>query len=309
VQTWRGAENTPADWGGGVVTIGFFDGVHRGHRQIIGRAVERARERGERALVLTFDPHPGEVLRPGSHPALLTTLPFKTELLAAIGVDALCVEPFTPALSKVSATDFVREVLVERLRASVVVVGENFSYGHRAAGRLPSLREEGDRAGFEVEGVSLVRFDDQVMSSTGIRRRVAEGDVDAAAAALGRPHRVEGVVVHGDARGRTIGFPTANVDVTPWAAVPADGVYAGFACWGDRRQPAAISIGTNPTFAGRERRVEAFLLDFDGDLYGEYMAYEFIHRLRPTLRFETIDELVNQMAVDVQATRELTAAV
>ncbi|SNQ49099.1 Riboflavin biosynthesis protein RibF [Frankia canadensis] len=309
MQTWRGAENTPADWDGGVVTIGFFDGVHLGHRQIIGRAVARARERGERSLVLTFDPHPGEVLRPGSHPALLTTLRFKAELLAAIGVDAMCVQPFTLGFSKVSAAGFVREVLVERLRASVVVVGENFSYGHRAAGRLASLEAAGAREGFEVDGVRLVRVGEQVMSSTAIRSRVADGDVEAAAAALDRPHRVEGVVVHGDARGRTIGYPTANVDVTPWAAVPADGVYAGFACWDGRRQPAAISIGTNPTFAGRERRVEAFLLDFDGDLYGQYMAYEFTHRLRPTLRFESVDELVTQMAADVEATRELTLTV
>jgi riboflavin kinase/FMN adenylyltransferase len=309
VQTWRGAENTPADWGGGVVTIGFFDGVHLGHRQIIGRAVERARERGERAGVLTFDPHPGEVLRPGSHPALLTTLRYKAELLAAIGVDALCVQPFTLEFSRVPAAEFVRGVLVERLRASVVVVGENFSYGHRAAGTLATLAADGARAGFEVDGVRLVRSGDQVLSSTGIRQRVAEGDVESAAVALARPHRVEGIVVHGDARGRTIGYPTANIEVTPWAAVPADGVYAGFACWAGRRQPAAISIGTNPTFAGRERRVEAFLLDFDGDLYGEYMAYEFTHRLRPTLRFDSVDELVTQMAADVEATRAVTLPV
>ncbi|MCL9761522.1 bifunctional riboflavin kinase/FAD synthetase [Frankia sp. AiPa1] len=309
MHTWRGAENTPADWSGGVVTIGFFDGVHLGHRRIIGQAVARGHERGQRALALTFDPHPGEVLRPGSHPALLTTLRYKTELLAAIGVDALCVQPFTTEFSQVSATDFVREILLRQLRASVVVVGENFTYGHRAAGSLATLAADGAAAGFEVDGVRLVRAGAQVLSSTEIRRRVADGDVEAAEAALGRPHRVEGVVVHGDARGRTIGYPTANVEVTPWAAVPADGVYAGFACWAGRRQPAAISIGTNPTFAGRERRVEAFLLDFDGDLYGAYMAYEFTHRLRPTLRFESVDELVIQMAADVERTRAVTLAV
>ncbi|CAO5148771.1 Riboflavin kinase / FMN adenylyltransferase [Frankia sp. AiPs1] len=292
-----------------MVTIGFFDGVHLGHRRIIGQAVARGHERGQRALALTFDPHPGEVLRPGSHPALLTTLRYKTELLAAIGVDALCVQPFTTEFSQVSATDFVREILLRQLRASVVVVGENFTYGHRAAGSLATLAADGAAAGFEVDGVRLVRAGAQVLSSTEIRRRVADGDVEAAEAALGRPHRVEGVVVHGDARGRTIGYPTANVEVTPWAAVPADGVYAGFACWAGRRQPAAISIGTNPTFAGRERRVEAFLLDFDGDLYGAYMAYEFTHRLRPTLRFESVDELVIQMAADVERTRAVTLAV
>ncbi|EIV95973.1 bifunctional riboflavin kinase/FAD synthetase [Frankia sp. QA3] len=309
MQTWRGAENTPAEWRGGVVTIGFFDGVHLGHRQIIGQAVRRAHDRGERAVVLTFDPHPGEVLRPGSHPALLTTLRYKAELLAAIGVDALCVQPFTLDFSRVPPAEFVHGMLVERLGASVVVVGENFTYGHRAAGTLATLAADGAREGFEVDGVRLVRSGEQVLSSTEIRRRVAEGDVESAAVALARPHRVEGVVVHGDARGRTIGYPTANVEVTPWAAVPADGVYAGFACWDGRRQPAAISIGTNPTFAGRERRVEAFLLDFDGDLYGEYMAYEFTRRLRPTLRFESVDELVTQMAADVEATRTVTLPV
>jgi riboflavin kinase / FMN adenylyltransferase len=307
VQRWQGVDDTPVEWRGGVVTIGFFDGVHRGHRQIICHAVERARELGRPALVLTFDPHPGEVLRPGSHPALLTTLRFKIELLADIGVDALCIQPFTLDFSRVPADEFARKILRERLLADVVVVGENFTYGHRAAGTLASLARTGAEEGFEVDGIRLVRDDAAVLSSTHIRRRVAEGDVVAAARALGRPHRVEGVVVHGDHRGRSLGYPTANLDTTPWAAVPGDGVYAGFACWSGRRQPAAISIGTNPTFEGRRgRRVEAFLLDFDGDLYGEYMAYEFVERLRPTLRFDSVEELVARMAVDVEATRAAT---
>jgi riboflavin kinase/FMN adenylyltransferase len=187
------------------------------------------------------------------------------------------------------------------------VVGENFTYGHRAAGTLASLARTGAEEGFEVDGIRLVRENAAVLSSTHIRRRVAEGDVVAAARALSRPHRVEGVVVHGDHRGRSLGYPTANLDTTPWAAVPGDGVYAGFACWSGRRRPAAISIGTNPTFEGRRRRVEAFLLDFDGDLYGEYMAYEFVERLRPTLRFGSVAELVARMAVDVEATRAATS--
>jgi riboflavin kinase/FMN adenylyltransferase len=313
VRWWRGLDNTPVDWRGGVVTIGFFDGVHVGHRKIIGRAVERARTLGLPSLVLTFDPHPGEVLRPGSHPALLTTLQFKTELLAAIGVDALCVEPFTLAFSEVPADEFVAKILVETLRAKVVVVGQNFTYGHRALGKIDTLVRSGAQHGFEVDAAPLLREGEDtgpdatpVVSSTHIRAQVAEGDVVGAAQGLGRLHRVEGVVVHGDARGRTIGFPTANLQVTPWAAIPADGVYAGYACWSGRRQPAAISIGTNPTFAGRERRVEAFLLDFDGDLYGEYMAFEFVARLRPTLKFGSVDDLVVQMGLDVEATRTAT---
>ncbi|WP_045876074.1 bifunctional riboflavin kinase/FAD synthetase [Pseudofrankia sp. DC12] len=310
---WRGLDNTPVDWRGGVVTIGFFDGVHVGHRKIIGRAVARAQALGLPSLVLTFDPHPGEVLRPGSHPALLTTLPFKTELLAANGVDALCVQPFTLEFSEIPAEEFVAKILVETLQARVVVVGQNFSYGHRALGKIDTLVRSGAQHGFEVDGVPLLREDEltgpdatPVVSSTHIRAQVAEGDVAGAAQGLGRLHRVEGVVVHGDARGRTIGFPTANLQVTPWAAIPADGVYAGYACWSGRRQPAAISIGTNPTFAGRERRVEAFLLDFDGDLYGEYMAFEFVALLRPTLKFNSVEELVSQMTLDVEATRTAT---
>ncbi|MBX6388458.1 MAG: bifunctional riboflavin kinase/FAD synthetase [Frankia sp.] len=335
---WRGLENTPDDWRGGVVTIGFFDGVHLGHRRIIRRAVERARGSGQQVLVLTFDPHPAEVLRPGSHPALLTTLEFKAELLAALGVDALCVQPFTLEFSRVTADEFAAKILAETLRARVVVVGENFTYGHRALGTLQTLVRSGAEHGFEVEGVGLLDEETAaelaavggdparvahaagaatvaggragtatVMSSTHIRAQVAAGDVAAAARGLGRLHRVEGVVVHGDARGRTIGYPTANLEVTPWAAIPADGVYAGYACWEGHRQPAAISIGTNPTFAGKERRVEAYLLDFDGDLYDKYMAFEFVTLLRPTLKFGSVEELVSQMALDVEATRTATA--
>ncbi|MBL7501302.1 bifunctional riboflavin kinase/FAD synthetase [Frankia sp. CNm7] len=309
---WRGLDNTPDDWRGGVVTIGFFDGVHLGHRKIIGLAVERAKELGVPSLVLTFDPHPAEVVRPGSHPALLTTLEFKAELLEAIGVDALCVQPFTLEFSEVTADEFAAKILAETLRAQVVVIGENFTYGHRAAGKIDTLVRSGAELGFKVEGVSLLHEDEPetpVLSSTHIRAQVVEGDVAGAAHGLGRLHRVEGVVVHGDARGRTIGYPTANLQETPWAAVPADGVYAGFACWRGRRQPAAISIGTNPTFAGRERRVEAYLLDFDGDLYGEYMAFEFVAQLRPTLKFDSVEALVSQMALDVEATRTATTSV
>jgi riboflavin kinase/FMN adenylyltransferase len=310
VRWWRGLDNTPVDWRGGVVTIGFFDGVHLGHRKIIGRAVERAKELGVPSLALTFDPHPAEVVRPGSHPTLLTTLQFKAELLGAIGVDALCVQPFTLEFSEVTADEFAAKILAETLQARAVVVGENFTYGHRAAGKVDTLVRSGAELGFDVEGVSLLHEDAPngapVLSSTHLRSQIAEGDVAGAAHGLGRLHRVEGVVVHGDARGRTIGYPTANLQTTPWAAIPADGVYAGFACWRGRRQPAAISIGTNPTFAGRERRVEAFLLDFDGDLYGEYMAFEFVARLRPTLKFDSVDELVSQMALDVEASRTAT---
>ncbi len=297
----------PSDWRGGVVTVGFFDGVHLGHRQIIGRAVSRARDAGEPAVVLTFDPHPSEVLRPGTHPALLTTPRYKADLLASIGVDMLCVQPFTLEFSRLSPAAFVHEVLLGQLAASAVVVGANFHYGHKAAGDVAGLARTGAAYGFGVEGVPLLEEDGVLISSTHIRTLVHRGDVATAAHALGREHRVEGIVVRGDARGRTIGYPTANLSLTPHAAVPADGVYAGHAVQGGRRYAAAISVGTNPTFEGRERRVEAHLLDFDADIYGEYLPVEFTARLRGMVRFDSVDELVTQMGTDVEETRRLSS--
>jgi riboflavin kinase / FMN adenylyltransferase len=306
VRLWRGLTEIGADWAGGVVTIGYFDGVHRGHQRIVSRAVEIARSRGEPCVAVTFDPHPAEVIRPGTHPALLTTPSFKAELLARLGVDVLCVLPFDLPFSLITAESFDRDVIVGALRASAVVVGENFTYGHRALGNVELLRADGKALGFGVEAVRLLAEDSDVLSSTLIRHRIAEGDVETAARALGRDHRVEGVVVHGDARGRTIGYPTANLDTTPFAAIPGDGVYAGHAVRDEARFRAAISIGTNPTFDGTRRRVEAYLLDFDDDLYGEYLAFEFTTRLRPTLRFDSVDDLVVQMGRDVAATRTAT---
>jgi len=311
VQRWRGLDSAPASFGRCVVTIGQFDGVHRGHQATIGRAVEKAREAGLPSVVLTFDPHPSEVVRPGSHPPVLSGNRYKAELVEALGVDVLCVLPFTVDLSRTSPDGFVHSVLVEHLHAAAVVVGENFRYGHRAAGDVASLAEAGRRFGFSVEAMSLQGSADTTWSSTYVRSCVTAGDVEAAAAALGREHRVEGVVVRGDRRGREIGYPTANVEPLPWSAVPADGVYAGRVVRplgpGAEHLPAAISIGTNPTFAGRERRVEAFVLDAaEGlDLYGEHVGVAFTARLRDTERFASVEELVAQMDRDVERTREL----
>jgi riboflavin kinase/FMN adenylyltransferase len=204
---WRGLSDVPGNWPGGVVTIGYFDGVHRGHQRIVGRAVEIARSRDVPCVAVTFDPHPAEVIRPGTHPALLTTPSYKGELLARLGVDVLCVLPFDRAFSRVTAQEFDRDVIAGSLRAAAVVVGENFTYGNRALGNVELLRADGKALGFAVEAVRLLAADSDVLSSTLIRRRIAEGDVETAARALGRDHRVEGVVVHGDARGRTIGQP------------------------------------------------------------------------------------------------------
>jgi riboflavin kinase/FMN adenylyltransferase len=287
------------------VTIGIFDGVHEGHQRIIGRAVELAQERGVPSVVLTFDPHPIEIIRPGSHPPLLTGPRHKAELLEALGVDVMCVLPFTPEFRRLTADEFVHEVLVERLHVTGVVIGENFRYGAEGAGNVSSLTESGRRFGFTVEGLTLEGSADTTYSSTYIRSLVDAGDVEVAARVLGREHRVEGLVVRGDQRGRAIGYPTANLSLIPWSAVPADGIYAGRLLRGKDALPAAISIGTNPTFAGRERRVEAFVLDFSEDIYGERVGLTFTARLRDTVRFDTVEGLVAQMDIDVERTREL----
>jgi riboflavin kinase/FMN adenylyltransferase len=293
-----------------VVTIGVFDGVHRGHQQIVGAAVARARALGLPAVVLTFDPHPSEVVRPGSHPPMLTGRHVKAQLLEALGVDVMCVLPFTLEFSRLAPDEFVHAVLVERLHARVVIVGENFRYGQKAAGDVASLTASGRRFGFSVEGVPLQGSGETTWSSTYVRSCVDAGDVEGAAAALGRDHRIDGVVVRGDQRGRDLGYPTANLEPLPWSAVPADGVYAGRLLRSSGAVlPAAISIGTNPTFAGRERRVEAYVLDAGPglDLYGEHVGLTFAARLRETLRFEGVESLVAQMDEDVLRARELLA--
>jgi riboflavin kinase/FMN adenylyltransferase len=334
VQRWRGVDSAPAGWGRSVVTIGVFDGVHRGHKEIVGHTVQRARELGLASVVVTFDPHPSEVVRPGSHPAVLTEPTRKAELMEALGLDVLCVIPFTLEFSHLSAETFVHDVLVEHLHASAVVVGQNFRFGHRAAGDVHLLERLGRTFGFTVEGAPLVSTPpgSAVVSSTYIRSCVDAGDVAEAASALGRPHRLEGVVIRGDQRGRELGFPTANLFTAAHAAIPADGVYAGYLLrrkggpadgelasrptgsgqGGGRKEaerlPSAISIGTNPTFSGRERRVEAYVLDFDGDLYGERVGLDFVQRLREQRSYSSIEPLIAQIKQDVIDTRATLGA-
>jgi riboflavin kinase/FMN adenylyltransferase len=319
MERWRGYQAAPGSWGRSVVTIGVFDGVHRGHQATIGHAVKRATDLGIRSVVVTFDPHPSEVVRPGSHPAVLTEPGYKAELIDQLGADVLCVVPFTVDFSRLTPEAFVHDVLVEHLHARVVVVGENFRFGHRAAGDVALLERLGRTFGFAVESAPLVTENGTVFSSTYIRACVAAGDMAAAAAALGRPHRLEGVVVRGERRGRELGFPTANVLHSRYAAVPAHGVYAGWlelsaptlsggsgqASPAGERRMAAISIGTKPTFAGHQREVEAYLLDFDGDLYGEHVALDFAAHLREMRRYEGVDPLVAQMHEDVAQVRQL----
>jgi riboflavin kinase/FMN adenylyltransferase len=315
MQRWHGPLEVPEEFGPSVVTIGVFDGVHRGHQRIVARAVETAAELGLPVVVVTFDPHPDEVVRPGTHPPLLCTARREWELLAGLGVDAILVIPFTLEFSQLGPDEFVRAVLADRLHAARVVVGENFRFGHKAAGDVALLAELGEKYEFTAEGVPLLTEGGVTISSTGIRTMLAAGDVAGAAHDLGRPHRVEGVVVRGHQRGRSLGFPTANLETLPHTAIPADGVYAGWLARLDidgrelDRWPAAISVGTNPTFDGRERAVEAYALDRDDlDLYGEHVAVDFVSRLRPTLKFSSAADLVVQMHADVDDARRLLTA-
>ncbi|KMS89847.1 bifunctional riboflavin kinase/FAD synthetase [Prauserella rugosa] len=315
MQRWRGLADLPGGWGRCVVTIGVFDGVHRGHQVLIERTVATAAELGVPSVVLTFDPHPSEVLRPGSHPAQLTTLRRKADLVEQLGADVFCVLPFTPELSRLDPEEFVHEVLVDKLHAAAVIVGENFTFGRKAAGDVETLRTLGKRFGFTAQGATLQgtalpggsqASAEITFSSTYVRSCIDAGDVRAAADALGRPHRLEGIVVRGDGRGHDLGYPTANLSTPRFAAIPADGVYA---CWFERaggtRLAAAVSVGTNPTFSGRERTVEAFVLDVDEDFYGQQVALDFVERLRGQIRFDGPQGLIDQMADDVTRTREL----
>jgi len=314
VQRWHGLESVPPGWGHCVVTIGVFDGIHRGHQSIIAEAVRLAGERGVPSVLLTFVPHPSEVVRPGSHPPVLTSIVRRAELVEQLGIDVFCPLPFTLEFSRMAPDEFVHHALVERLHASAVVVGANFRFGHKAAGDVALLEQLGRTFGFTAHGIPLLTEGDTPLSATYVRSCVQAGDVATAAQVLGRPHRVDGVVERGDQRGRELGFPTANLRTDQWAAVPADGVYAGRVVrldeWG-RTQPgpplgvAAISVGTNPTFEVRQRRVEAYVLDFSGDLYGATVGVEFVERLRGMEKFASVDELIRQMHADVDRTRAL----
>ena len=309
MQRWHGLEEVPGDWGRSVVTIGSFDGVHRGHQLIINKAIEHARELGARSVVVTFDPHPSEVVRPGSHPPLLAPQRRRAELMAELGVDAVLVIPFTLAFSQLSPEDFVQRILVDALHTTLIVEGPDFRFGHRASGDVALLAELGARYDFAVDvaDFTVQCANGAPLSSSLARRLVSEGDMAGAAEVLGRPHRVEGIVVRGAQRGRELGYPTANVETLPHTAIPADGVYAGWLTVDQERMPAAISVGTNPTFDGTARTVEAYAIDRVGlDLYGMHVSVDFLAYLRGMEKFDSIDALLDRMADDVKQARELT---
>lgn len=340
VQIWSGIEQIPADYGPSVVTLGNFDGVHRGHQEVLRRVVTLARSSGARAVAVTFDPHPGAIHRPDTAPPLLTDTVDRVELIGRTGVDAVLVLPYSLEFAKQSPEEFVARYLAGPLGAERVVVGHDVRFGWQNAGDLDTMIELGRQYGFDVDAIDDLGQVDAPgttaapdrWSSTFVRELLTAGDVARVREVLGRAHSVRGEVVHGDARGRDLGFPTANLGRPVAGMIPADGVYAG---WLERvpaqedaqltgefdelderrdddasgRLPAAISIGTNPTFDGVDRRVEAYVLDrTDLDLYGDEVRITFVERLRPTLRFDSVAQLIERMTVDVDQARQLLRA-
>ncbi|CAB4780703.1 unannotated protein [freshwater metagenome] len=291
---------------GSVVLIGVFDGVHKGHQLLLNRAKEIAD--GRNIVALTFDPHPMTVFAPERAPSLLTTLADRVELLKIHNADQVAVLKFNEKFAAMLPEDFVKDVLVGQLSASTVIVGKNFTYGHKAAGNVASLIEDGRKFNFTVDVQDLKVGEGDVISSSRIRSLVTAGKVEEARTLLSRPHRLDGVVVHGEKRGREIGYPTANLGNLDGQTIPSDGVYAGWLTVGINFWPAAISIGTNPTFAGvRARQVEAYALDQEGlDLYDKNASIEFGWRLRDTLKFDGLEPLLVQMKLDCDQARSLT---
>ena len=315
MKLWNDPAEIPDDWPASVVTMGVFDGVHLGHRELMRVTREIAQQHGLLSVVLTMWPNPAEVIKRGVPPTRLTTLEYRTELIESLGVDALAVLPFDEEVAHLSPEQFVSQVLSDSLHAAHVVVGANFRFGRKALGDTNELARLGERFGFEVTVIDLVDSNDRnreiPTSSTFIRSLIEEGDVTEAAKYLVRPHRVEGPVVSGDARGREMGFPTANIDYEELAAVPNDGVYVGRIIvdpHGPDREihPAAISVGTNPTFDGEERRIEAFAFDdAELDLYGKHCAIDFVERLRDQEKYNTVEDLTAQVEKDVERSREI----
>ena len=291
---------------GSVVLIGVFDGVHKGHQLLLNRAKEIAG--GRNIVALTFDPHPMQVLAPDRAPTLLTTLADRVELLKIHNADQVAVLKFNEKFAAMSPADFVKDVLVGQLSASTIIVGKNFTYGHKAAGNVESLIKDSLSFNFTVDVQDLQSGEGEIISSSRIRNLVSSGQVEEARTLLSRPHRLDGVVVHGEKRGREIGYPTANLGNLEGQTIPSDGVYAGWLTVGINYWPAAISIGTNPTFAGvRARQVEAYALDQEGlDLYDKNASIEFGWRLRDTLKFDGLEPLLVQMKLDCDQARSLT---
>ncbi|WP_257158409.1 bifunctional riboflavin kinase/FAD synthetase [Corynebacterium cystitidis] len=314
---WYGLDTVPGSLDASVVTIGVFDGVHRGHQRLITTAVEAARTSGVPSVLMTFDPHPIAVFAPERTPTMLSTLAERAELVTELSVDHLLVVDFTRELAGVSPEEYFTTVLVDTLKARCVVVGENFTFGADAAGTADTMRELCQLHDVNVQIVDLLFDDGQRVSSTFVRQRLSAGDIPAANEALGRNYAVVAEIEHGAGRGgKELGYPTANQYFSESVALPADGVYAGwFTVLGSQpidgdmqpgvRYPAAISIGTNPTFGDHRRSVESFILGQEADLYGKIAKVEFVKKVRDMVKFHSVEELLKNMARDVRTTREV----
>lgn len=305
----NGVGDIPADWPASAVTIGKFDGVHTGHRAVIARLMAQAEQDDLASVVVTFDRNPLAVLAPGTCPPSLVSVQQKLELLDNTGVDATVVLEFTRELAALTPEEFVSSILVDALHARWVLVGRDFRFGARGAGDVDLLARLGAKAGFSVALVDDVKPDDERrVSSTWIRDLLAAGDIPAASRLLGYVPTVRGVVVHGAARGRELGYPTANLSADSQGLIPQDGVYAGWLTDGGTRYPAAISVGNNPTFEGvPQKQVEAYVLDEDMDLYDHVVDVSFVERIRGMVAFTGIDPLIRQIADDVNRVREILA--
>jgi riboflavin kinase / FMN adenylyltransferase len=306
----RGLEALPLADGPSVATIGFFDGVHLGHRSLLSRTVDAAREREARSVAVTFDRHPREILTPGQEPRLLTSIERKASLIASCGIDVLVVLEFTESFSRIAAEDFVRDVLIHGIHAEDVRVGPDFNFGHRAAGSIATIREVGGPLGVTADEVEPFELDGRVASSSSIRAALSEGDLGWPKRALGRAYAVDGEVVSGAGRGKGLGYPTANLRTWPRLLLPGQGIYAGMAeLFDGSRYPAAIDVGTNPTFGVEPLHVEAFLIDFpDVELRGQQLSVEFWERLRDEVKFDSVDELVAAITDDVERTRSVVSS-
>jgi riboflavin kinase/FMN adenylyltransferase len=307
IVVFRGLDEVPPSIRPTVASIGVFDGVHRGHQALFATVLERAVELTATPVVVTFDRHPLAIISPGNEPPLITTLSQRARVMGSIGIRALVVLQFDEHLRNMSPEEFVRHVLVDALGCEHVVVGANFRFGHQQAGTIETLVDLGKRYGFGVTIFALQTDDEnEVVSSSLIRRHIADGEMEQVAAELDRPYRLEGTVEHGASRGRDLGFPTANLAIPENVILPKLGVYAGWLWWQGTRYPAVVNVGLNPTFGDRDTPiVEAYVIDFDQDLYGEQVEIEFTHRLRDELRFEGVDALVTQMHADVEDARRV----
>jgi riboflavin kinase/FMN adenylyltransferase len=302
----RSLNDVPADLRGGAVSIGNFDGVHRGHARLVERLLAKAHELGGPAIVFTFDPHPVRLLRPQSAPLPLTWTDRKAELLNDLGVTATIAYPTDEALLALSPEAFFRRIIVERLAARGMVEGPNFFFGHHREGNIDTLKQLCGQAGVALEIVQPVKIGSEFVSSSRVRQAIGAGDVDSARQMLTRPYRVRGMVTHGAGRGAKIGFPTANLEAID-TLLPGHGVYAARAFCPAGNWPAAVSIGPNPTFGEHVQKIEAYLIGFDGSLYGQPLELEFLSRLRGIQPFESVAALKTQLARDVAAAKEIAS--